>query len=207
MRKLIIWGVILAMGAMCEGVPAAGHPSEGRVGLAEGGKKILMVIAEKNFRDEELLVPQKEFIKNGFKVIVCSTSSGEAIGKLGAKVKPDIEISKVNFLDYDAIVVIGGPGSRQYLWNNKILLKGLSDAFAAGKVVSAICISPVVLARAGILKGKKATVFPDPEAENELKKAGAIYIQKPVVVDGKIITGNGPDAASEFAREIMKLVK
>ena len=205
--KLIIWGVILAMGATCEGVPAAWHPSEGRVGSAKDGKKILMVIAQEGFRDEELLVPQKEFTKNGFKVIIASTSSEEAIGKLGARVKPDIEISKVNFLDYDAIAVVGGPGSREYLWNNKILLKGLVDAFAKGKVVSAICISPVVLAKAGVLKGRKATVFPDAEAERELKKAGAIYTAKPVVVDGKIVTGDGPGAASKFAQEIMKLLK
>ena len=86
-------------------------------------------------------------------------------------------------------------------------LKGLSDAFRAEKIVSAICISPVVLARAGILKGKKATVFPDSEGIRELKKAGAIYIQKSVVVDGKVVTGDGPDAASRSAQEIIKLLK
>ena len=193
-KKIILWGVILVMAVIGEGE-------------AKDGKKILMVIAQDGFRDEELIVPQKEFVKNRFKVTVASTSSGEAIGKLGARVKPDAEISKVKFLDYDAIVVVGGPGSRDYLWNNKILHKGLADAFAKGKVISAICISPVVLAKAGVLKGHKSTVFPDPESERELKKAGAIYIQKSVVVDGKIVTGNGPDAASKFAQEIMKLLK
>jgi len=194
-RIIIITGVMMAMAGI------AGESS------AKDGKKILMVIAEKGFRDEELLVPQKEFTKNGFKVIVASTSLGEATGKLGARVKPDTEVSKVNFLDYDAIVVVGGPGSSEYLWNNKILHKGIGDMQAKGKVISAICISPVVLAKAGVLKGKKATVFPDTEAIDELKKAGAIYISQSVVVDGKTVTGNGPDAALKFAQEIMKLLK
>lgn len=200
MKKIILWGVILAMSGIGEGVMSA-------EGAPKGSKKILMVIAEKGFRDEELLIPQKEFIKNGFKVIVASTSSGEAIGKFGAKVKPDAEVSKVNFLDYDAIVVVGGPGSKDYLWNNKVLLKGLADAFVKEKVISAICISPVVLAKAGVLNGKKATIFPDSWGINELKKAGAIYVSQSVVVDGKIVTGDGPDAATKFAQEIMKLLK
>jgi len=174
---------------------------------AGNSKKILMVIAERGFRDEELFAPQKEFVKNGFKVVVASTSVGEAIGKLGAKVRPDTELSKVNFLDYDAIVVVGGPGSSEYLWNNRILYRGLADMLAKGRIVSAICASPVVLAKAGIIKDKKATVFPGDEEITELKKAGAVYIDRDVVVDGRIITGNGPDAAPEFAQEIIKLLK
>ena len=174
---------------------------------AAGGKKILMVIAEKGFRDEELLVPQKEFVKNGLNVIVASTSAGEAVGKISARVKPDAELSRVNFSDYDAIVVVGGPGSSEYLWDNKVLHKGLAEMQAKGKFVTAICISPVVLARAGVLKGKKATVFPDPEGISELKKAGAIYVNQQVVTDGKIVTGDGPDAALEFARAVIKLLR
>ncbi|OIO00347.1 hypothetical protein COY52_03200 [Candidatus Desantisbacteria bacterium CG_4_10_14_0_8_um_filter_48_22] len=191
-NNIFILGVILAMSI---------H------GTVAGGKKILMVIAEKGFRDEELLVPQKEFVKNGLNVIVASTSAGEAVGKISARVKPDAELSRVNFSDYDAIVVVGGPGSSEYLWDNKVLRKGLVEMQAKGKVVTAICISTVVLARAGVLKGKKATVFPDPEGISELKKAGAIYVNQHVITDGKIVTGDGPDAALEFARAVIKLLK
>lgn len=192
-EKFLICGVIFLMCA--ELVSAAGN------------KKILMVIAENNFRDEEFLIPQKEFISNGFKVTVASTLLKEATGKLGAKVKPDIEISKVKFLEYDAIVIAGGPGSKQYLWSNKILLKGINEMFFAGKVVSAICASPVVFARAGILLGREATVFPGAEEEKELEKAGAIYIKEKVTVDGKIVTANGPEASKDFAAAIIKVLK
>jgi protease I len=193
-KKLILLTIIIYMGGITEIE-------------ARNSKKILMVIAEQRFRDEELIVPQKEFVRAGFKVAVASTSAGEAIGKLGAKVRPDTELSKVNFFNYDAIVVVGGPGSSEYLWNNKILHKGLADMLVQGKIVSAICASPVVLAKAGIIKGKKVTVFPGTEEIKELKKTGAIYINQNVVVDGKIVTGNGPDAALEFTKAILKLLK
>lgn len=169
-------------------------------------KKILMVIAQKGFRDEELAVPQRVFLSNKFRVVVASESLKEAAGKLGAKIQPDAEISKTDFTDFDAVVIVGGPGSRDYLWNNGILHKGLSDAFSKGRVVGAICISPAVLAKAGILKGKTATVFPDNEAIAELKKAGAYYQDKDVIVDGNVITGRDPQAAEKFAREIVSLL-
>ncbi|RJP34563.1 MAG: hypothetical protein C4536_02525 [Actinobacteria bacterium] len=73
---------------------------------------------------------------------------------------------------------------------------------AAGKMVAAICIAPVILAKAGILQGVEATVSPG--MEGELTAGGAILVEQPVVVDGNIITGWGPDAAVEFAQEVNK---
>jgi len=70
--------------------------------------------------------------------------------------------------------------------------------------VAAICISPVTLARAGILKNRRATVFPT-EAE-ELKKEGAIYTGAPVEEDGRIITASGPEAAGEFGERIASVL-
>ncbi|NIM98828.1 MAG: hypothetical protein GTO24_12350, partial [candidate division Zixibacteria bacterium] len=71
-----------------------------------------------------------------------------------------------------------------------------------GGLVASICISPVVLAKAGLLRGKKATVFRTTTTINELEKGGALISDAPVVVDGKIITGRGPEAAREFGLKI-----
>ncbi len=170
-------------------------------------KKILMVIAQKGFRDEELDVPRRVFAERGFSVAVAAETLDEAAGKLGAKVRPDAELSKTVFADFAAVVVVGGPGSKEYLWNNRILLMGLADASAHGRAVCAICISPVVLAGAGILKGRKATVFPDSEAIEKLRKGGAEYIDRDVIVDGNVVTGRDPQAAEKFAREIVSLLE
>jgi protease I len=65
--------------------------------------------------------------------------------------------------------------------------------------VAAICLAPVVLARAGILKGKKATYFNSPVSFREMKAGGAVLVDKAVVADSRIVTANGPAAATEFA--------
>jgi len=125
--------------------------------------KILMIIAPKDFRDEELSVPEEIFEKNGYRVYIASTEK-EATGMLGKRVSVDYLLEDVDISEYDALVIVGGSGSRYYLWNNKELIDMVKKAYNEGRVVAAICLSPVVLANSGILKGKEATVFPDPEA-------------------------------------------
>jgi len=62
------------------------------------------------------------------------------------------------------------------------------------------------LAKAGLLEGKKVTVFRTATTLNELKKVGALISDAPVMVDGKIITGKGPEAAREFGQKIAESV-
>ncbi len=167
-------------------------------------KKALMIIAERNFRDEELLKPQKILENGGVKVTVTSTSLQNARGMLGATVKPDILLSSVKVEDYDVIIFVGGSGASQY-WNNPLAHSIAQEALQKGKILCAICIAPVTLANAGILSGKKATVFSSEISKLEAK--GAIYTGKPVQVDGKIITGEGPQAAEEFGEAIVKALE
>jgi len=178
--------------------------------LAEGtleGKKILMVIAQQDFRDEELFKPKEVFEGAGASVFVAAPRNETATGMLGGEVQPDFAISDVNASEFDAVVVVGGSGSPKYLWDDTQLRNLVKDAYAGGKVVAAICLSPVVLARAGILKGKSATVFPSSDAVAELKKGGAIYKDESVVIAGRIVTGRDPASAEAFANAIVSLLR
>ena len=65
----------------------------------------------------------------------------------------------------------------------------------------------MVLAQAGILKGKHATVYPDPVALHELKQHEVVYEDVGVVVDGNIVTASGPDYAKPFAEAILELLQ
>ena len=78
-------------------------------------KKILIVIAQEQFRDEECFVPKKIFEAAGVKVTVAAEATKTAKGMLGGTIKPDIKISDARVDDYDAIVITGGSGSRKYL--------------------------------------------------------------------------------------------
>jgi protease I len=166
-------------------------------------KKIVMVIGQNDYRDEELLQPKEIFEKQGLEVSVASTSLDICKGALGAEVKPDILVKDIKVNDFDAIVFVGGQGAVQY-WNDALAHKLAQDSLSANKIVAAICIAPVILAKAGLLKGKRATVWAT-EA-GQILCNGAQYTKKNVEIDGNIITAAGPFAARQFAEEIIKAV-
>ena len=167
-------------------------------------KKALMIIAERNFRDEELLEPKKILEDQEIKVTIASTSLQDSRGMLGATVKPDILLSNVKVQDYDVIIFVGGSGASQY-WNDPPAHSIAQKVVQKGKILCAICIAPVTLANAGVLSGKKATVFSSEISKLETK--GATYTGKPVQVEGKIITGEGPQSAEEFGEAIVKVLE
>lgn len=178
------------------------NASQGGENMAKlKGKKAVMIIAEKNFRDEELFEPKKILEAEGVKVIVASTSFNIARGMLGGKVKPDMLLSEIKVDDYDAIIFVGGSGASQY-WNDSLAHNIAKEAVEKNKVLGAICIAPVTLANAGVLRGKKATVWPSERGKIEAR--GAIYTGESVQIEGKIITAEGPQAARKFGEAIAK---
>lgn len=168
------------------------------------GNKVALVIAQDQFRDEELFEPKEYLEANGAKTVIASTSLDEATGMLGGKAKPESLLDNLDHKDFSAVIVVGGMGSPEFLWNNEKLHKLLQDMNAANKIVAGICLSGAVLANAGVLKGKKATVWETEESKASLEKGGAEFIGEPTVKDGKVITANGPEAAKDFAQLIAK---
>lgn len=168
--------------------------------------RILVVVAEKGFRDEEFDVPYRAFKAAGHEVTVASTGPGVAEGKLGMRVKPDATVDAVDPSKFDAVVIAGGPGSPTYLWPNRKLHEILRDVACRDGVVAAICLAPVTLAKAGLLSGKKCTVYRTPESVKEIEAVGGRLQKDHVVVDGKVVTGDGPDAARAFAEAVLKLL-
>ena len=157
-----------------------------------------MVIAHDGFRDEEFLEPKRIFENSDFKVTVASSRLSDAVGKLGTRVKPDILVNDIDVEDYDAIVLVGGPGAQEY-YKDKVVHNVLNIANQLNKVISAICVAPNILANAGLLKGVKATCW---DSDNLIKK-GAKYTGRSVESSGRIITGKDPFAAGEFAKAIV----
>ena len=164
-------------------------------------KNVLMIIAEAQFRDEEYFQPKKAMEEKGIGVQTASASLNIATGVLGGKVTPDMLIVDADMKDYDALVLVGGGGAEQY-YDDPAVHKLVRQADIQKKVVAAICIAPVILARAGVLKGKKATVWYS--EGGQINKAGGKYTAASVEKDGNIITADGPGAAQGFADELLK---
>ena len=168
------------------------------------GKRVLAVVAPFGFRDEELQQPKQILESEGAEVKVASTVEGTCSGMLGARVKTDLTLGQARPNDFDAVIVVGGIGSPEHLWDNAELHSLLKQAAEANKVIGGICLSGAVLARAGVLAGKQATVYQTPQTLEELKKAGARYVAKDVVTDGNTVTAEGPAAAREFGRKLVE---
>lgn len=164
------------------------------------GKKIIFV-AVPNFRDPELIIPKNILISEGAEISIASLKKGNFVGNEGTTVEADYELSEVNPNDFDAMVFVGGPGMSHEL-ENKDLQDLAKKFYQSGKLTAAICVAPAVLANAGILKDKKATVFPT--AKGYLIEAGADYTAQAVTIDGSIITADGPESSTAFANEIIK---
>ncbi|MCL2460519.1 MAG: DJ-1/PfpI family protein [Euryarchaeota archaeon] len=171
-------------------------------------KNVLIVIAPLDFQDEELSKTIAELEKKDISYTIISTREGLAVGMRGGKVLIDKTVSDMYHTTdtYAALIIIGGSGTPATLWNSKNLRTLATEYYEKQKIVAAICLAPVVLARAGILQGKNATVFNDDSFIAELKTGGATYVSSPIVVDGTIITGNGPSAAPAFGEKIAKAI-
>ena len=167
-------------------------------------KTVVLVIASRNFRDKELFDTKKSLEKGGITTVIASSSLNKATGVEGNTVQPDILLKDVNMDKYDGIAFIGGIGSQEY-WDDPTAHAVATKAYAKGKIVAAICMAPVTLAKAGLLNGKKFNVW---ESEVEtIKKLGGRYYPEPVVTDGNIVTGPNADAALAFGQKIAEMLK
>lgn len=169
--------------------------------------KIILVVAGRNFQPVEYFNTKRILEDAGHLVLTASNTKGEAVAYGGEKkAKVDMEISEVEPTKGDGLFLIGGSGALENL-DNQEMAKILKNWLASGKPYGAICISPRILAKCGVLSGKRATGWDgDGKLAEIFEKNGVIYDKKTTITDGKVITSQGPTTAEEFGRAIASLV-
>ncbi|MFH0769889.1 MAG: DJ-1/PfpI family protein [Candidatus Peregrinibacteria bacterium] len=168
-------------------------------------RTVLLIIAQENFQDTELKGTRDSLLKAGFQIVLGSITAGACRGKFGSTEIAEIALKDVILEDYDRVAFIGGPGA-EALRVDPSALKIAFDTAAAQKPLGAICIAPLILAKAKVLSGRKATVWDSGgEQAGILTASGATYTGDDVTVDGMIVTANGPAAAEEFGRTLASL--
>jgi protease I len=167
--------------------------------------KTIYVLAEEAYEEMELWYPYYRFKEEGATVVLIGSGSAtKYLGKKGSyPVKVDGEAKAFVGTDCDALIIPGGYAPdkmRRY----PDLVRLVKEAYAAGKVVAAICHGPWMLCSADVLRGKKATG--SPAIQVDMTNAGAIYLNQEVVVDGRLVTSRHPDDLPAFCRAILRLL-
>ncbi len=162
--------------------------------------KVYVFLAD-GFEDVEALIPVDVLRRGGVDVTTVSTTDFPLVTSAhGVNIEADIMFEQGDFSDADLIFLPGGMPGAKNLYEHKGVCKAVTEQFAAGRKVAAICAAPaVVLAQLGLLNGKRATCYPG--FENMLSEAH--YTADLVTVDGNITTAEGPAAAFPFAYELL----
>lgn len=138
----------------------------------------------------------------GIEVVTAGLRSGPVRASRGTVLVPDTTLDEALARDYDMVVLPGGQPGATHLEQDVRVRDLLQRMAASGKFLAAICAAPRVLARAGLLDGKRATAFP---GTLDAASFPAIRIDtRAVVRDGKILTSRGPGTAMDFALALIE---
>jgi protease I len=166
------------------------------------GKRVAMLV-EDEFEDRELTGPLDALRAAGVTVVLVGPSAGAAFtGKRGdARVTSDVAAGSARIADFDALVIPGGHAPEKMRMRHA-MVDLARDAMDAGKPVAAICHGPQLLISAGALRGRTLTCWPS--IAIDVKNAGGLYVDKPVVEDGNLITSRKPDDVPMFTEAIFR---
>ena len=165
------------------------------------GKRVALLV-EDEFEDKELTGPLEGLRAAGVTVVLVGpTAGGTYTGKRGESVTADIGAGAAKIKDFDAVVIPGGHAPDRMRMRHA-MVDLTRDAMDAGKPVAAICHGPQLLISANALKGRTLTCWPS--IAIDVKNAGGMYVDKPVSVDGNLITSRKPDDVPFFTDAILR---
>ena len=128
----------------------------------------------------------------------------------GLNLSPNTLLDDVNLDEFDALAIPGGfePFGFYDEALSEPFLKVIRHFAERNKVIASVCVSSICLGAAGVLKGKQATTYHQLGGirKAQLEETGAVFVDKPVVTDGQLITSTGPGTALEVAFELLERV-
>jgi len=171
---------------------------------ALAGRRIALLV-EQEFEDSELTGPLDALRAAGATVVLIGpTANTDYKGKkLGTVVTSELAAGSAKTSDFDALVIPGGHAPDKMRMRHA-MVDFTREMMAAGKPVAAICHGPQVLISANALRGRTLTCWPS--IAIDVKNAGGMYVDKPVVEDGNLITSRKPDDIPFFNDAIVRMV-
>lgn len=164
-------------------------------------KKVIVLLAD-GFEEMEAIISIDILRRAGLEVI--SAAIGDKLlvnGSRNVRVQADSRLKNLQIIPDALVLPGGGPGANNLAASAEVE-KLINECFKEKKLIAAICASPAyVLAKTGILSGRKATGYPGSE---RLFNSDVTNTNEAVVIDGNIITSRGPGTAFYFALAIVK---
>ena len=167
--------------------------------------KRAVIITAPHFQDEEFVYPYYRLLEEGYQVAVATPGKENCTGKYGVPSRPTMDTADLSPADFDLVVIPGGFEAPDRLRIRKEVLRFVKEMHAEGKLVAAICHGPWVCISAGIVRGRRVTGFI--AIADDLKNAGAEYLEEDVVVDGNLITAPHYRNNGDFMKAIISWLK
>jgi len=168
------------------------------------GKRVAFLV-EAGFEDLELIEPLQHLREQGASVTIIGPHAGrDYTGKRGQVVVSDKAAIRLKPADYDALVIPGGHAPDRMRMRHA-MVDFAREMLAAGKPVAAICHGPQVLISADVLRGRTLTCWPS--IAIDVRNAGGLYVDRPVVRDGNLITSRKPDDVPQFTAALVQALQ
>ena len=165
--------------------------------------KSVAILIEQEFEDRQLIGLLEALTSAGAKVVLVGpTATTPYQGKHGHVVISDVAAGRGGRAsDFDAVVIPGGYAPDRMRMRH-VMVDLVREAVHAGKPVAAICHGPQLLISAQVVRDRMITCWPS--IASDIKNAGGLYIDKPVVEDGNLITSRKIDDIVPFSDTLVR---
>jgi protease I len=169
------------------------------------GKRVAILV-ENGFEQDELAAPKQALEQAGARTAIVSPVSGKVKAwkhmDWGTEFPVDAALERSSPDEYDALVLPGGVMNPDKLRVNPDAVRFVRAFFDAGKPVAAICHGPWTLINAGVVRGRRMTSWPS--LQEDLRNAGAQWVDEQVVVDNGLVTSRKPDDLPAFNSKMIE---
>ena len=165
---------------------------------------MVYILLGEGFEEAEAIVPGDLLRRAGLEVAYVGLEGPAVTGSHGITVTADLTLEQVDAQKMEMLVLPGGLGGVASIQMDLFATALIQKAYAQGCWLGAICAAPSILANLGMLDRRRAVCYPGME-----DLMGSTVVQKgcPVVVDGHIITGEGPGSAFPFGLKLVEILK
>ena len=169
-----------------------------------------LIVTSKLVQDHEFIYPFYRLKEEGYDVTTCNLEDKTVNGYFGTKIPPKdedklININNIKVNDFNILVLPGGVKSMEILRLNKDVLKLINEFNNNSKLIAATCSAIMLLISAKLVKDKKVTGYY--ACKDDIENAGGIFIDKPCVIDGNIITSPHYKNLGEWMKGVIEKLR